>query len=81
MQSSTLQLEKDDCIHKGSKRSTCCGTPEIHICRFFKADCLQSVYDKSKLIAQVGTDEASEILVCEICERYQSATLQSQDQK
>ena len=58
------------CLHRGSKRSTCCGTPDMWICRLHKADCLESEYDKSKLIAQVQTPEAKSILCCAVCSDY-----------
>lgn len=58
------------CSHRGSKRSTCCGTPDMWICRLHKADCLESEYDKAKLISQVQTPEAKSILCCAVCSDY-----------
>ncbi len=41
------------------------------ICRLYHTDCLISIYDKSKLIAQIQSDEAKAILVCQTCNDYQ----------
>lgn len=51
----------------------------MHICRLHKADCLESTYDKSKLIAQVRTQEAKDILVCETCDDYKRNVAESME--
>lgn len=56
-----------ECEHKGAKRYTCCGTPDMWICRFHKADCVDAEYEKTKLIAAVNNKEARALKVCESC--------------
>lgn len=61
----------DDCIHRGSKRDVgCCGMPSLFVCKLFKDTCIESIYDRSKLIAMVDTDESKETRVCETCDSY-----------
>lgn len=56
-----------DCVHRGSQRKTCCGSPELWICRELKTDCVASSSDAEKLMQMVGTSEAASIPVCQTC--------------
>jgi glycosyltransferase involved in cell wall biosynthesis len=55
------------CEHRGSKRNTCCGSPNMWICRELKSDCVATRTDASKLRSMVATAEARSIAVCETC--------------
>jgi len=55
------------CIHRGSQRKTCCGSPDMWICRELKTDCVASSVDAANLRRMVATTEAASIAVCETC--------------
>ena len=55
------------CLHRGSQRRTCCGSPEMWICRELKTDCVATQEDASRLRGMVATQEAQDIKVCEVC--------------
>jgi hypothetical protein len=55
------------CIYRGSKRHTCCESPDLHICLLLKVDCVESQYDKAKLASMVATPEAQDVACCETC--------------
>jgi glycosyltransferase involved in cell wall biosynthesis len=55
------------CIHRGSKRHTCCGSPELWICRELKSDCVSTAADAAQLRGMVATQEALSVKVCEAC--------------
>ena len=55
------------CIYRGSQRNTCCGSPNLWICRELKSDCVATSGDAAKLRQMVNTTEAASIKVCETC--------------
>ena len=55
------------CIHRGSRRHTCCGLPSLWICRHHKQDCTASDAEQARLCGMVGTPEAQGALSCESC--------------
>lgn len=55
------------CVHRGSQRHTCCGSPNLWICRELKTDCVASSSDAVKLRQMVDTNEAVSIAVCQTC--------------
>ena len=59
--------ERFECIHRGSKRHTCCGSPELWICKKLGGDCASRMSDKSRLQSLVQTTEVDSLLVCETC--------------
>jgi len=61
------QVDLFPCTHRGSQRHTCCGSPEMWICRELKTDCVATSGDAAKLRQMVATDEAASIAVCETC--------------
>ena len=63
------------CIHRGSKRKTCCGSPEIWICRSLKGDCVATTGDKNKLSSMVDTPESKSLLVCQSCPHREESSV------
>lgn len=61
------------CIHRGSQRHTCCGSPELWICRELKTDCVADAAAATKLRSMVATQEASEVKVCSTCQHRTAA--------
>jgi len=57
------------CIHRGSQRNTCCGSPSLWICRELKSDCVATQTDATKLRSMVATPEAAGVKVCGTCSR------------
>jgi hypothetical protein len=60
------------CSHRGSQRHTCCGSPNLWICRHHKVagsflDCVATMKDKQSLLSMVPTTEASTLLTCDTC--------------
>ena len=55
------------CIHRGSARNVCCGSPNLWICRHHKVDCVATLKDKQSLLSMVQTTEASSLLTCDTC--------------
>lgn len=56
-----------DCVYLGSKRNTCCGSPDMWICRLHNADCVATEKEKGKLQSMLSTD-ASGVRACDGCE-------------
>lgn len=56
-----------ECDHRGSLRHTCCGSPDVWICRHLKTDCVATTADAKKLRSMVATKEAENIKVCSTC--------------
>ena len=61
------QPEPLSCAHRCSQRHTCCGSPEIWICRELKTDCVADESAAAKLRGMVNTVEAASIKVCSTC--------------
>lgn len=59
--------EPPACDYRGSQRKTCCGSPDVWICRELKTDCVGTQEDAVKLRTMVATEEAAAIKVCESC--------------
>lgn len=55
------------CVHRGSKRHTCCDSPELWICKQNGADCVANDREAMRLQSMVGTDEAKSVRSCESC--------------
>jgi hypothetical protein len=55
------------CVHRGSQRKTCCGAPDMWICKELKTDCVSDESAAKRLIGMVATPEASAIKVCSTC--------------
>ncbi len=55
------------CAHRGSQRNTCCGSPDLWICRELKTDCVADESAAAKLRGMVDTVEAASIKVCSTC--------------
>jgi glycosyltransferase involved in cell wall biosynthesis len=55
------------CIHRGSARNVCCGSPQLWICRKLQIDCIATEQNKRKLASVVGTPESQALQVCETC--------------
>lgn len=62
-----IRNEPLPCIHRGSQRHTCCGSPEMWICRHHKQDCVADESSARKLQSMVATPEAVAIKVCSTC--------------
>ena len=69
MKSATQAMSKEPplCNHRGSQRHTCCGSPDIWICRHHKEDCVTDFAAAKKLQSMVSTPEAARIKVCSTC--------------
>ncbi len=39
----------------------------MHICKLLKTDCVETQYDKAKLISMIDTSEAAALPDCESC--------------
>ncbi len=55
------------CVHRGSQRRTCCGAPDMWICRELKTDCVADEAAAEKLQDMVATTEAAAVKVCSAC--------------
>ena len=59
-------MEFASCVHRGSQRKTCCGTPELFICRKFGSDCVITQENRFKIIQDAhpsGRQQAESIRV------------------
>ena len=59
-----------ECIHRGAKRHTCCGTPDLWICRRHKSDCVATEYDRRKLLVMLNSDDKTLVLACDVCTEF-----------
>lgn len=67
------------CDHRGSQRKTCCGSPDVWICRELKQDCVGTQADAVKLRTMVATEEAAAIKVCETCPHRKSGETEARN--
>lgn len=56
-----------DCIHRGSKRKSCCGMAELWICRHFRADCVMTPEAREKAIRDAGEAGKGQAMALHVC--------------
>jgi glycosyltransferase involved in cell wall biosynthesis len=71
----TQTVAPPPCIHRGSARNVCCGSPQLWICKKLQVDCVATNQDKQMLVSAVETPEAQAIAACDTCVHREEASV------